>query len=1152
MEINNLNVQLLQSNLLNTTLNITDMSDHRRTQSIYTNGNTRNSFPRKEIGQEKYSNLKVIKSVIQLVNSSVQHFHGLGIHLEMLKCMITVNTHPPVSPMFVIENSTASITDCVFHGDSNAWAMNIKTYHNSIYLHCFYLAGPLGFMTDQRYDPKEISSVLFVFQYSKITIRKCIFDGIHVNITYLNVTSCIHALGSEIQIFKTTLRNNYGKSLIHMYKSDVTFLHSRFFNNTPYISGIIMSESDLSVNRTIFNGNTACYGVIFSDPNYLSSVEVKYRYFVKEKLKVANVSKVTADSIDFVNNTGFQAGAIFTKVSLLTVKNSNFTNNSQMGTFDCGAIKAENSIVTIDQTIFSNNYIRAVSAVNIRLRIRSATFINNRGGAFFVQGSDSKTSIEHTSFTNHTGAAAGRGYSGIMVIKNTTFNNNSGNTGGALSLTGLALYAQKVTFIGNRAALSGGAINVDYGKIIIHGSKFINNSATDTGGAIYAQQSAINDSTSKRNGTLEFEGVFSVIYSQDAWIKMERTSFTDNIALDRGGALYAENYEEENGLRNSHSNSIIINKTSFSGNGGLAGGAIYTEITGNITVNNSVFINNTVITGMHNVESRNGGAFYVAGICFANFSNVTFSGNKGMDKGGAIYAEQVAQVTLARALFTLNEVDNGAGIYAMDKTILKLENITFKQNKAYVSGGAIYAMGNINITMNNVSFNRNVAFHEGGAAYILDNAVVSLYKTSFKHNTINSHKRGTKHFSNGGALYAGGTSIVMLNQMLFYNNTCRGRGGAIYAQRNATITLQYVEFNENSAGKLEENYDLTKYSNKESCGGAIFGAGTLTIMSSNITFTRNTAYTGGGLCGVSKVKVIMANSTFTNNSAQKSGGALHIGEYTNIVINSATFTGNEAKSFGGDNCNPDPFRHPSDYYRGGGAIYAENNTSILVSHTTFNHNTAKDFYHCVSLQGLGSRHASGGAIYIHAQKSITLIINDTIFYGNTARTNGGAIFSTGNVTLQLAVVHFLNNSAEKSGAAMHVQESRDVFLYASIFVNNSAMMDSALYVWDIDTLHMANCMLDCMSNKPCILLSGHEEYLNYHTSLISGGTMLHSSSSDFMERAQEEGLIVTNSSYNITEKETIYASGRRTFISVMKLALKYKYSACKPTINYGS
>ena len=914
----------------------------------------------------------------------------------------------------------------------------------------------------------------------------------------------------------------------------MTVLHSRFFNNTPHISGIIVSESDLSVNGTTFIGNTVCYGAIFSHeiwyPIYTKpflfdySIEGLTKFSINENLRGANSSKIMVETTDFANNVCIKgAAAIFINVSSLTVKNSNFTNNFQMSGMtwgaDSGAVWAENSIVTIAHTIFINNHANIAGAVyagNSMLQISTATFINNSAlsGVGAIDGglTDSKITIENTFFYNNTGGECGAaqiGYGrGVMILKTTIFNNNSG---AALCFRGNVFYAQNVTFTGNRASWSGGAINVGQGgTIIIHASNFTNNIATDSGGAIYAEHIyQINLTTSTFTRNIALEGSGGAIYSEDTDMLIYSTSFTDNNAADKGGALYAKDNKPWVIIPSI----IIMNSTSFYSNGALAGGAIYTAFTGNITVNNSAFLNNTVFTGMHNVESRNGGAFYISGIHNATLINVTFSGNQGMDKGGAIYVEQKAQITLTRALFTHNEVDHGAAIYARDNTILKLDNISFNNNKAYVSGGAIYAMENSHITMENISFNSNIAFRKGGAAYIVNNAVLSLHKTTFKHNALNSDKQ-----SNGGAVYSGGVSTIKLEHVFFDNNTCLGNGGAIYTHRNATVTLQYVGFKENSAGKIEKEHDSI------GCGGAIFGAGSATIMLSNTTFYRNTAYKGGSMCGVGRVKLIMFNTSFENNSAQDSGGSIHIAEYTNIVINSATFTANQANSsLSGNDC-----FHLSTYYHGGGAIYAENNTSILISHTTFNHNTAK--YGCLhTLLQVRTRHASGGAIYIRAQESITLIINDTMFYDNTAKTNGGAVYLSKNVTIHLTFVHFTNNSAGNSGAAMHVQESNDVFLYASVFVNNTAMTDTALYIWDVYTLHMVNCILHCMSMKPCIILSGHEEYLNYHTSLISGNTVLHSSSSGFMERAQAEGMIVINSSYHIMEKETIYASGRETF-----------------------
>ncbi len=336
IEINNLNLQLLQSNLLNTTLNITGKSNHIRVHS------------KSEIGQDNYSDLKIIKPLIRLVNSSVHQFYGQAIHLEMSNCDITVNTHPPLSPMFVIDNSTVNITGCLFHGDNNTLARSIKEfpYHDireQLNLRC----------NDSKFfDPKEISSVLFVFQYSNISITTSNFEEIHVNLTHNKFMSCLHAVESQINISVINFAHNYGKGIIHTYNSDMAVSHSSFFENAPFTSVIIVLESDLSVNGTTFIANTACYGGIFShgswnssdgsyigenlwydSPRYFDhhdySIETLLQYAINGK--GINSSKVVVVNTEFINNRILSEGAIFANTTSLMVKNSSFKNKKPSG-----------------------------------------------------------------------------------------------------------------------------------------------------------------------------------------------------------------------------------------------------------------------------------------------------------------------------------------------------------------------------------------------------------------------------------------------------------------------------------------------------------------------------------------------------------------------------------------------------------------------------------------------------------------------------------------------------------------------------------------------------------------------------------------------------------------------------------------------------
>ena len=137
MELNGLDGQIIQSTLLHTTINITAKSDFSRTnRTLDTKQNgelvTRGTLNVTEHESVLEPNINLGMSqrdrpvTIQLVNSSMQYLYGIGIHLKMSRCIITVNTHPPLSSMFVIENSTANITDCIFYGDSNPLALNMK------------------------------------------------------------------------------------------------------------------------------------------------------------------------------------------------------------------------------------------------------------------------------------------------------------------------------------------------------------------------------------------------------------------------------------------------------------------------------------------------------------------------------------------------------------------------------------------------------------------------------------------------------------------------------------------------------------------------------------------------------------------------------------------------------------------------------------------------------------------------------------------------------------------------------------------------------------------------------------------------------------------------------------------------------------------
>ncbi len=987
-QINDLDVQIINSNLMNLTLKCTDsLSPMKTGEDPPTLSNVEIVNSSVLLLQAESVNVKLQQSAVQnmtirgdlnnfgnvhrngenltlaeVVNSTVQYFHGRRIHLEMSECFITVKTHPPLSPMFVIEHSTAKITDCLFHGDRNPSALSASDVFNLLEM------GPYQLMRE-RCNPYEdiqnITSVLFVFQSSRITIRQSRFEAIHVNMSYDRFTSCIHAVGSQITMLNTIVKDNYGYAVINAYETLMTVSNSEFSRNVPSSSVIIGRHSQkILLKGAILEGNDACTGNVHIDN-----------------------STINVENTIFRNNTAVFGGSIYALWSTVTVENTTFTNNSARG--NGGAVYAMRSTVTVENTTFTSNSAdggAAVSADSSTVTVEYTTFTSNSavdGGAVYADSST--VAVDNTTFTSNSavlgGGAVCAGYGSTVTVEYTTFTSNSAWNGGAVHAEHSSTVTVEYTSFTSNSAWNGGAVSAEDDNTVaivtIENTTFADNTASNDAG-----------------GAIQVIGCLN--------ITMDMVTFKHNNAKDKGGALFAQN----NKL-------IIMIDTSFSINSGLAGGAIYAEDISDMTVMDSEFINNTVDTGEHKVDLRNGGALYTGGSGTVILSNVTFTGNQGIYRGGAVYAGQQVQVTVKNSLYQGNEVDHGGAIFLEGDTNLTVTSTDLVSNHAYEDGGAIYLTGNAALTAEYVNLISNSANENGGR---------------------------------GGALYAGGTSSARLYDSRFRENICNFEGGAIYGEDRTNILLQDTTLTQNNAGKYE-------YEN--SCGGAMFGSGNSIFHLSGSLLLRNRATNGGSICGKQNVKVIITNSTFRHNNAYETGGAIHGRDHMKFTINKTNFTKNKALNSGGaihvsdqslitinkalfaDNAAQNNIgeidcsynRPPYNYFRGG-AIYAEDNANIHITHTEFINNAARYNFHCTnsdnSLPEWTDIHADGGAVYISSQDSMMLFIRDVDFFKNYANNSAGAIYASGTAAFTATNVNFTNNHAGYHGGAVLAEDSNDL------------------------------------------------------------------------------------------------------------------------------
>ena len=255
---------------------------------------------------------------------------------------------------------------------------------------------------------------------------------------------------------------------------------------------------------------------------------------------------------------------------------------------------------------------------------------------------------------------------------------------------------------------------------------------------------------------------------------------------------------------------------------------------------------------------------------------------------------------------------------------------------------------------------------EGYVVHVAHDVSVSIAGLAFKDSRFRGN--APSFITNDGKLILS-KSIVSDNW--FYSNgplNFEKGGGAIY--NAGTLSLIDSTVSKNESG---------------SSGGGIYNAGTLSLIDS--TVSGNTANGGGG--GIFNISsnpsnsVSLIDSTVSGNTTSGSGGGIL--NFTGMLtLTNSTVSNNMAGSHGG-------------------GIYSMG--ALTLTNSTVSGNMAQDSQYVFSPQTSG-----GGGIY----SSGTLILTNTTVAYNTAQSSGGGIYKVGNQG-ELTFCTIYGNRATRGG-----------------------------------------------------------------------------------------------------------------------------------------
>ncbi|MCL4745171.1 MAG: hypothetical protein KJZ83_07130 [Burkholderiaceae bacterium] len=376
--------------------------------------------------------------------------------------------------------------------------------------------------------------------------------------------------------------------------------------------------------------------------------------------------------------------------------------------------------------------------------------------------------------------------------------------------------------------------------------------------------------------TADADGGGACVDTASATITFDDNLFWMNVADGGGGGLAIVSAK---GVRVVNDNSFIDNRNTSGGN--VGGGGVHVRESKEIVIDRASFTTN---------QSSYGGGGLFATDCSGGtpavlVTNARFSANASDHRGGGAGMMRQSWVTFRACEFRANtaKVDGGAvsvnnlgnagghapAAHRVAKTYVALENCTIAGNEARDDGGGLYVSSSSLGIVTDCSFTQNSCQNNGGAIQCTYASALDVTSSTFEHNLSRQ--------GDGGAISLRNADLQVSGTSSFSHNVARrGRGGAVFT-RTADIDAHYTVF-------------LARW------GYVARGGTTANISGAN--FANNFARNGGGGVGALGSHYTLATNltqcTFENNRVQQAGpGGGVWGEGTALTVTASTFQNNQ-------------------------------------------------------------------------------------------------------------------------------------------------------------------------------------------------------------------------------------------------------------------
>lgn len=383
------------------------------------------------------------------------------------------------------------------------------------------------------------------------------------------------------------------------------------------------------------------------------------------------LSKVVISS-SIVSGGGSKGGGVFVNTAgKVRIDNSHFIDNTA-NSGGGGVYATAEGGITVTKSLLSGNTAGSAggglrlhsNAASARILVDGCTFIGNSandGGGAFID----------------------RAGTGTATVKNSTFTGNTASDdGGGLYLNQGTITVERSTFSRNTAGTAGGAIADNFiAGLVIKNSRFDGNEA-DRGGALYAAGAhpvtvtgsvfTANESTVATGGAIDARGGIA--------LTVKTSTFAGNTATTDGGAIALENA----------GTSLLLASSTVSGNAGVNGGGVSAGTGAKLTVTGGAFSGNIASGSGGGLHTTGTGADAVA----LSVTGTLFLGNRAttdnVSDGGGVFAVGDGTILIKSVRAIGNQAaDDGGGMFLRSTVSVSVQGSLFQQNVAAEHAGGL-------------------------------------------------------------------------------------------------------------------------------------------------------------------------------------------------------------------------------------------------------------------------------------------------------------------------------------------------------------------------------------------------------------------------------------------------------------------------------